>query len=244
MNPEEARKHIILAADVESEEALRQLLTRVGNRVGKIKLGLELICAIGGPRAIEMVRELCPGVEIMFDGKFKDIPTTMGRAAAALAEHNPWSFTMHASASIDGMKAAVDNKGDMLALAVTVLTTMSDGDTRDCYGGNVRTMVDNFAHMAVHAGADGIVCSARDLPILAKYPQMTDKRKVIPGIRPTWADANDQKRTMTPGEAMRLGGPNTYLVIGRPITADHPENPGGPEANVQRIIKEIVEATS
>ncbi len=100
-----------------------------------------------------------------------------------------------------------------------------------------QSKVVQFAHDAKAAGADGIICSPQELELISQVPELKDLLKVTPGIRPEWSEANDQKRTLTPAQAMTLGA--THLVIGRPIS-NPPRGIGSPVDAVKKILEEIV----
>jgi orotidine-5'-phosphate decarboxylase len=130
-------------------------------------------------------------------------------------------FNVHASCGVEAMKAAVANKGMSKVLAVTVLTSLSDEECISVFGKASQQKVLEFANMAKDAGVDGLICSPKEVPLLRSRPELKDLLLVTPGVRPEWAAAGDQKRVMTPGEAIKAG--SDYLVIGRPITKP-PEN--------------------
>lgn len=176
---------------------------------------------------------------IMLDEKFCDIPNTVAGAARAVAKLNIKFFTVHASAGIEAMRRAAENKGGAKLLAVTVLTSLDENDASWIFGRTSEEKVLQFARAAKLAGCDGIVCSARELGLFDGDEEYRNFLKVTPGVRPAWAAAGDQKRVMTPGEAIRAGA--DYLVIGRPIT-EPPKEIGGPAEAVKLIIKEIEEA--
>lgn len=244
----ELRKHLIVAADVSSQNELSSLMARVGRYVGGIKVGLELQTAVGGRMAVSTIRRAFDGGKapgIMYDIKLNDTPTTMARTTEKIADLAPWAFTVHASAGVAGMKAAVANKGGVLMLAVTVLTTMDDRECHYVYGGSIRETVVRFADDALDCGADGLVCSPNELTLLGRHSRFDHLVKVVPNVRPKWAvipgDDQNPERGMTPKEAIIAGGPKTRLVMGRPITGTFPDVNGGPAANVARILQEIEE---
>jgi orotidine-5'-phosphate decarboxylase len=146
-------------------------------------------------------------------------------------------FNVHASCGLDSIKAAADNKGSSLLLVVTVLTSISETESTQIFGAPPHEKVIQFARNAKEAGADGIICSAQELELLAQLPDLRDLLKVTPGIRPSWAEANDQKRILTPAQAMSLGA--THLVIGRPITTP-PRGIGTPVDAAKKILEEIL----
>ena len=222
------KDRIIVALDVDDPRKAIELIETLRDHVGAFKLGLRFLTAslarlatCGGHDLNDFwfgfakIFELTKG-RLMYDGKFDDIPETMAGAAKGLAPIKPLFFTVHASATIDGMMAAVKNKGDSRVLAVTVLTSIEENEAHLDFGSPSKAKVLQFARDAVLAGCDGIVCSPQELVLLAKRPELASLIKVTPGVRPAGADKGDQKRVMTPGEAVRAGA--DCLVIGRPIT--------------------------
>lgn len=270
MQPHE---RIIVALDVSTREELIKAVSEVAPHVGMVKLGLEALMGIGVASALNIVyrysqRSWHP--KVFLDGKFADIPNTVGAATRAVMamsdahiEPNMHGaeigfLNVHASCGRVAMEAAANNKGRAKMLAVTVLTSLSNHECFDVFGSGIAEKVRNFAIDAALSGMDGIVCSPDDLklfdpsngPIVWKGPEPLDLGsfyeltgkllKVTPGVRPAWAAANDQKRVMTPGEAIRAGA--DYLVIGRPILRP-PSEIGSPLEAIKRIVDEIAEAT-
>lgn len=228
-----AKDFIILALDVDSLEKARPLVESLAPHVGCIKIGLELITTVGAPKVIEFVHSL--GGEVFFDGKFDDIPNTVGKASKAVAGLKVKMFNVHASAGIEAMMAAVANKGESLVLAVTVLTSLEENNAHLIFGGPSKAKVLQFARDAKIAGCDGIICSPQELELLGKQKDLKDLLKFTPGVRPLSADKGDQKRVMTPAEAIMHGA--TGLVLGRPIT-DAPS----PVEAAKKIAEEIESA--
>ncbi|MEY4723016.1 MAG: Orotidine 5-phosphate decarboxylase [Candidatus Parcubacteria bacterium] len=230
----EPKDRIIYALDADSHERASPLARMIAPHVGGIKVGLEALSSIGLPQAVSMVSNA--GAAVMVDGKFHDIPNTMRAAVAALVKRRVGMFTVHASAGRAGMAAAAEAKGNALALAVTVLTSMDDADCVSTYHSDVRTKVLRFAQDAKESGMDGIVCSAADLVHLGPFARANRMILATPGIRPASAAQGDQKRIVTPTDAIRLGA--HFLIIGRPITEAREED-GGPAEAVRRIADEI-----
>ena len=242
MTPEQ---RIIVALDVpNSEEALKivRLLYQQGCcfKIGfqfMYVLLAELLHGLAKDRArIQQIFELING-NLFWDGKLNDIPTTVGKASAILRKLEVKMFNVHASAGLAAMKEAVANKSDALALAVTVLTSLEASDCEFIFGElDVAKKVCSFAQSAVAAGMDGIVCSSQQLSALNKYRAFDDLIRVVAGTRSEWAPANDQKRVMTPAQAVNLGA--DYLVIGRQITSP-PKEIGGPAEAFLRTAEEM-----
>jgi len=211
--------------------------------VGMFKFGLEMITSIVTKIAItgditlaRKVKELFILVEgqLFWDGKWADIPNTVGQAALAIQSLNPKLINIHASCGVSAIKEVVKNKGFSQVLGVTVLTSIDPEECFSIFGNKPGIKVVEFAKFLIDAGADGIICSPQELSILDK-PEFKGLLKVVPGIRPLWAAANDQKRIMTPSEAVKVGA--DYLVIGRPITS--PPNGITQLEAVEKIVKEL-----
>lgn len=233
----EIKDRIIVALDVSSLKQAGQLIAELAPYVGCFKIGLELLTAEGGPNVVHFVHE--HGGQIFYDGKFCDIPNTVGNAARAVAGLGVKMFNVHASAGQKAIEAAVANRGASLLFGVSVLTSigkMEDG-TDEClsiFGDVVSAKVKQFARMLANAGADGIICSPKELEVLEDFALL----KITPGVRPKWAAAGDQKRIMTPSEAIKAGA--TALVIGRPITKPPAEI--GTRADAAKKIAEEIAA--
>jgi orotidine-5'-phosphate decarboxylase len=148
-------------------------------------------------------------------------------------------FNVHASCGIEAMMAAVKNKGQSQVLAVTVLTSLEENNAHLIFGSPSKAKVIQFARDAMLAGIDGIICSPQELELLGKQKELAGLRKVTPGVRPEWASVGDQKRIITPGDAILAGA--TELVIGRPITKP-PSEVGAPVDAAKRIAEEIAAA--
>ena len=230
----EAKDKIIVALDVDSLDKAKSLVESLAPHVWCFKIGLELLTAVGAPKVVEFIHSL--GGQVFYDGKFDDIPNTVGGAAKAVAGLNVTMFNVHASAGIEAMMAAVANKGQSFVLAVTVLTSLEENNAHLIFGGPSKAKVLQLARDAKLAGCDGIICSPQELELLGKQKELSGLLKVTPGVRPEWAAAGDQKRIMTPGEAIKSGA--NYLVIGRPITKP-PAEIGTPVDAAKKIAEEI-----
>lgn len=215
-----ARK-IIIALDVNSREEARSVLESLPEaRI--FKVGLELYTA-EGPAMLDLVKEYSK--EVFLDLKLHDIPNTVAGAVRSAVHHGVSMLTIHTSGGREMMKRAVEvaretavkgNKPLPLILGVTILTSLKDSDLEEIgFSSDSRNQVLRLARLAVEAGIEGIVCSPQELEPLRT--SLGEKIKIItPGIRPAWAKVQDQKRIMTPGEAIKKG--SDFLVIGRPIT--------------------------
>jgi len=230
----EAKDRIIVALDVNSLDKVNVLVESLSPYVRCFKVGLELITSIGGPQVVSFVHSL--GGKVFYDGKFDDIPNTIGGATKAVSGLGVEMFNIHASAGIEAMRCAVANKGRSLLLAVTVLTSLEENNAHLIFGAPSKAKVLQLARDAKIARCDGVICSPQELEFLGQQEELNTLLKVTPGVRPKWAAANDQKRIMTPAEAIKAGA--TALVIGRPITSPSAEV-GTPVNAVKKIIEEI-----
>jgi orotidine-5'-phosphate decarboxylase len=205
---------IYVALDTTDLARARHIAERVRRHVGGLKLGLEFFCA-NGLHGIRAMAEL--GLPIFLDLKLHDIPNTVAKAIQALYPLEPAVLTVHAAggrAMMEDAKAAAPSGTKVVA--VTVLTSL-DGDDLAETGvqGETHGQVERLTALAHEAGLDGVVCSGREVAAARKlWPQGFF---VVPGVRPAGGAAGDQKRVITPRQA--LDGGASILVIGRPITA-------------------------
>lgn len=241
-----ARSCITVALDVPTITEADRLVIRLLGKVGGFKLGLELLTSHGHETAR---LALAGGFRLMYDGKFHDIPNTMKGAARNATLLGASTFTVHASAGVKAMRAAVEGVDEAMKdrvgkkrptiLAVTVLTSLDNQDCINIFKVLPKAGVRRFANMAVDAGVTGLVCSPQELAVIQEDEHLRQLYLVIPGTRPSWASTDDQARVMTPAEAIRLGA--NELVIGRPITKP-PASIGSPEAAADALAEEIVGA--
>jgi orotidine-5'-phosphate decarboxylase len=218
---------IIVALDVPSAEQALKLAELVAPAVGAFKIGKELFVS-AGPDIVRRVR--ATGASVFLDLKFHDIPNTVAKAVAAATRLDLQMLTIHTSGGGEMMRAAEKSAQDTakslglaapLVLGVTVLTS-SDANTLAEIGcqTNVGHQVERLAQLAVKSGLRGLVCSPLEIADLRQiFPP--EIQLVTPGIRTGAEKADDQKRTLTPREAIAAGA--SWLVIGRPIYAA--ENP-------------------
>ena len=144
-------------------------------------------------------------------------------------------FNVHASAGLEAVKAAVAQKGNSKVLGVTVLTSLKD-ECVSIFGKEPADAVVQFAFLLKDAGADGIICSPEEVTALRQHPRLDHMLLVVAGVRPLWASNDDQKRVMTPSEAICAGA--DYLVTGRPIRKP-PAEIGTPVEAAKRIADEV-----
>ena len=209
---------IIVALDFPDAASALALVDRLDPALCRLKVGKELFTAAGP----EFVRTLVArGYEVFLDLKFHDIPNTVAAACRAAASLGVWMLNVHASGGRRMMVAAREALADLphppLLIAVTVLTSMSAEDLSEVgVAAAPADQVLRLARLTQACRLDGVVCSAQEAALL-RADLGADFRLVTPGIRPAGADTGDQRRVMTPLEALHAGASD--LVIGRPITA-------------------------
>lgn len=221
MTRDEARKKIIFALDVDSMAEIDKWSALLSGNVGMFKIGKQLFTSLG-PAAVAKVVE--NGGRVFLDLKYHDIPNTVAMATLAAARMGVDLVNLHALGGYEMMTATMEaldkefgGKKRPKVLAVTILTS-STAETLRGVGidRSVPEMVVRLAQLAKKAGIDGVVASPQETPLIREAcgPEFLI---VTPGVRPAFAAVDDQKRIMTPGEAVRQGA--DYLVIGRPIAA-------------------------
>ena len=215
---------IIVAIDKNSETEAYQLSKELIGNIGAIKLGLEYFDTYG-PDGIKKIQSL--GIPIFLDLKIHDIPQTVKKTIDTLSSLRPAILNIHALGGKNMMeyalKAISKNSPETYLIAVTILTSLDDNDLQ-IMGINIPTknLVSNLAKLAKESGLSGVVCSSQEIKMVRETCGKNFKI-IVPGIRPNGSDKNDQKRTMTPKEAISLGA--DHLVIGRPITdSNDPKN--------------------
>ena len=228
----EARDRLIVALDVPSVAAAKAMVDRLSDTVAFYKIGYQLAFAGGLPFAETLIRS---GKSVFLDLKLHDIGNSVAKGVESIARLGATFLTVHAYPQT--MRAAVEGRGDsgLRILAVTVLTSYDDSDLAAAgYDFTVAELVPERAAQARDIGVDGLVCSAEEAAKLRSVvrPGMV---LVTPGIRPVGADADDQKRVLTPTRAIAAGA--DYLVVGRPIL----EAPD-PKAAAAAIVAEIAAA--
>ena len=237
MTREEARKKIIFALDVESMAQAEQWAELLAPHVGMFKIGKQLFTACG-PAVVKAIRER--GGEVFLDLKYHDIPNTVALASLEAARLGVSLFNLHALGGYEMMARTVEalnrefpNGEHSRLLAVTILTSANEVTLREVgIDLPVAEMVVKLALLAKKAGIDGVVASPLEIPLI-RAACGPDFLIVTPGVRPSFASANDQKRVMTPADAVKAGA--DYLVIGRPISAA-PDPIKAAEAIVDEII--------
>ena len=215
---------VVVALDFDNKDDALAFVDKIQPNDCRLKVGKEMFTYFGP----EFVKELTSrGFDVFLDLKFHDIPNTVAKAVTAAAELGVWMVNVHASGGSEMMikaKQALEKYGDNapLLIAVTVLTSMGEEDLLGLgITKSPAEQVMSLAKLTKEAGLDGVVCSAWEAESL-KISLGEDFKLITPGIRPVGATSDDQKRIMTPVEAMAVGV--DYLVIGRPITkAEYPQ---------------------
>lgn len=233
---------LIVALDVDSREKAMDLVRELAGYVGFFKVGMELFYSAGTSIVQEIVNA---GAKVFLDLKLHDIPNTVGRAARVLVRSGAAIINVHAAGGSAMMRAARESareeadrlgKQAPLVVAVTVLTSIDQVvyNREMGFSGEVAERVRAWALLARESGLDGVVCSPREIEPVRESCGPGFKI-ITPGIRPVGAHMGDQRRVMTPGEAVRAGA--SYIVVGRPVTAavDRP-------AAAAAILAEISEA--
>jgi orotidine-5'-phosphate decarboxylase len=220
----EAKDRIILALDVSGYDEAVETVRKFAGHITTFKVGSELFTSTG-PKVIRQVHLM--GKKVFLDLKFHDIPNTVAKTAAAVARLGVFMFNVHALGGFEMMKQAADairkvsleeNIDRPKLIGVTVLTSIDQAVLQDELGINLRmsAQVKHLAGLALKAGLDGVVAAPEDAEGIRNHFGK-DFLIVTPGIRPSWAAPDDQKRMLTPKEALRKGA--DYLVIGRAITS-------------------------
>jgi orotidine-5'-phosphate decarboxylase len=237
MNKDDLKKKIIIALDVKNKEEAVAVVSGLKD-ARTFKVGLELFTA-EGPALFKKLKVLRKG--IFLDLKLHDIPNTVAGAVRSAVRHGVQMMTVHASGGRDMMARAAEAARETaeaekverpLLLGVTILTSLKSAELDEVgMKPDVAEQVLRLAGLAKSAGMDGVVCSPQEIEIIRKE-HGRELLIVTPGIRPAWAAAQDQKRIMTPAEAVQKGA--DYLVIGRPITGA-----ASPQDAFARIVEEL-----
>jgi len=212
---------IIVALDVTSVEAATKIAGELAGSVGAYKVGLELFNSVG-LEIFRALKKVDPAAKIFYDAKFHDIPNTVAGAVRAAIANDVWMVNVHASGGRAMLTAAVKTASEAqvrpLVIAVTILTSLDDSDLKNDLGisRTVRDQVVSLAVLAKETGCDGVVASPHEIEAI-KVACGDEFLVITPGVRPAGANLADQKRVMTPGDAISRGA--DYIVVGRPITA-------------------------
>jgi len=232
---------IIVALDVSTFDAARELMDQLSGQPVAFKVGNQLFTSVG-PDIIKEVKRR--GRTLFLDLKFHDIPNTVARASESATELGVDIFNIHISGGLEMMrdaaqatKARASELGikKPIVLGVTVLTSLNEAIFQGDFdsGRNLQDQIIYMAKLAQRSGLDGVVASPQEIKLIRKVCG-DDFVIVTPGVRPEWASRDDQKRTMTPSEAISAGA--NYVVIGRPI-----RNSPEPAAALERVLQELEE---
>jgi orotidine-5'-phosphate decarboxylase len=224
------RDRLIVALDVSSAAAARKIVAAVGESVSTFKVGMQLYTAEGPG----LVRELvAAGRKVFLDLKYHDIPNTVASAVKEAAGLGVSMLTVHAGGGSKMLRGAVEAAAanpSLIVLAVSVLTSMDEDDLHEIsVQGSVEKQVLSLGKLALDAGCQGLVSSAKEAPALRK--SYGEKFALItPGVRPAGVEHGDQARVVTPAQAVQAGA--SHIVVGRPITG---------AANPQQAAKNIID---
>ena len=234
-----ARDRIALALDVDNDQDALAIVAELRDSVGVFKVGHQLFTAYGP----DIVRRIVGmGGRVFLDLKYHDIPNTVAKASAEAVKLGVSIFNVHSLGGIDMMRAAVESAKETAGkynvpvptlLAVTILTSMDEKSMRKelKITRSLQREVAHLARLAQRAGMHGVVASPQEIKMLRRVVR-GEFVILTPGVRPAWADRDDQKRVMTPGEAVRAGA--DYIVVGRPVLKATDR-----KAAVNKIIEEI-----
>jgi len=243
LNFKAPHEYIFVPLDTPDIRQAIKIATNLEGLIGGIKIGKEFYTALG-PSGVEKIKEI--GLPLFIDLKFHDIPNTVAGAVRSTIHLNPAIINVHAQGGREmltaAVNAAIEESGKIgtskpLVLGVTVLTSMNNQDLKETgVNSTPLTQVKRLAALCQESGLDGVVCSASEIRPLRKICG-NEFKLLTPGIRPIWASRDDQKRIMTPSEAIKQGA--DYLVIGRPIYGAR-----NPVSAAKKIINEIAEVIS
>ncbi|MGI8670321.1 MAG: orotidine-5'-phosphate decarboxylase [Aridibacter sp.] len=233
------KEKIIVALDVPTKNEAKEIIAELRDEVGAFKIGLQLFTSVGASFIREVVDD---GIKLFLDVKFHDIPNTVAKASVEAAKLGVWMFNIHALGGTEMMKTTVvevrefcdkENLQQPKIIGVTILTSLDEKSLEQVgIEKNIQKQVVNLAKLSAECGLDGVVASPQEVKIIRENVAKDDFLIITPGIRLSFATNDDQKRVMTPAEAIQAG--SDYLVIGRPIIkADNRINA------VRQIIDEI-----
>ena len=236
-----AKQRLIFALDVDNLEDARNWVAKLQGQVGVFKIGKQLFTRCG-PEVVRLVQD--GGCDVFLDLKYHDIPNTVAMAGLEAQRLGVRMFNVHALGGFEMMAklvAEIDrvsprgNPDRPILLAVTILTSSTEETLRRVgIDRPIEVMVPKLARLAKDAGMDGVVASPKEVGLI-RDACGDDFLIVTPGVRPTFASQDDQKRVTTPGDALRSGA--DYLVIGRPISAA-----ADPALAADMILQEMQEA--
>lgn len=219
-----SKEKIIVALDVETAREAREIIGELRGAVGAFKIGLQLFTAEGARFVREIVES---GTKVFLDVKYHDIPNTVAKASIEAARLGVWMFNLHALGGGEMMRRTINDVREVCEkenidqpkiIAVTILTSSNQATLSEIGIENeIGAQVLKLAKLTNESGLDGVVASPLETAKIRTEIPNEDFLIVTPGIRPSFTATDDQKRIMTPAEAVAAGA--SYLVIGRPITA-------------------------
>jgi orotidine-5'-phosphate decarboxylase len=222
VTPLAAKDRLVLALDVDDDQEALGIVAELKEAVGMFKVGHQLFTACGPDIVRRIIKR---GGRVFLDLKYHDIPNTVAKASAEAVKLGVSIFNVHALGGLDMMKAAAESANETAGklnlpvpavLAVTILTSMDEKNLRKelKITRSLRREVAHLARLAQRAGMRGVVASPQEIKMLRRAVR-GEFVILTPGVRPAWAEQDDQKRTMTPGEAVSAGA--DYIVVGRPV---------------------------
>jgi orotidine-5'-phosphate decarboxylase len=238
-NTTTSKDRLAIALDVDNDREALGIVAELKDSVGVFKVGLQLFTAYG-PDIVRRITGM--GSRVFLDLKYHDIPNTVAKASAEAVKLGVSIFNVHALGGFDMMKAAAESAKEAAAkfnlpvptvLAVTILTSMDEKSMRKelKITRSLQREVTHLARLAQRAGMHGLVASPLEIKTLRRAVR-GEFVILTPGVRPAWADKDDQKRVMTPGEAVQAGA--DYIVVGRPVLKAHDR-----KAAVEKILEEM-----
>ncbi|MGC1454952.1 MAG: orotidine-5'-phosphate decarboxylase [Nitrospirota bacterium] len=234
-----AKDRLALALDVDNDREALAIVAELKDSVGLFKVGLQLFTAYG-PDIVRRITGM--GGRVFLDLKYHDIPNTVAKASAEAVKLGVSIFNVHSLGGLDMMKAAAESAKETaeklklplpVLLAVTILTSMNEKSMRKelKITRSLRREVAHLARLAQRAGMHGVVASPQEIKTLRRAVR-GEFIILTPGVRPEWADKDDQQRIMTPGEAVKSGA--DYIVVGRPVLKASDRR-----AAVEKILEEM-----
>lgn len=221
---ENQQNNLIVALDVATASDARRLVSMLRGCAGMFKVGMQLFTAAGPDLVREIVRS---GERVFLDLKYHDIPNTVAAAAVEATRLGVSMFNVHATGGTEMMRSTADavlkcadseGLAKPIMLGVTILTSANAATLKDVgFRAEPAELVPRLAALCDLSGMDGVVASAREVALVRSAVTRTDFVVVTPGIRPAGSDSFDQKRVMTPRQALEAGA--DYIVVGRPILA-------------------------
>lgn len=216
------KEKIILALDVPTAKEAREIIAELRDEVGAFKIGLQLYTSAGTSFVREVIED---GIKIFLDVKFHDIPNTVAKASVEVAKLGVWMFNIHALGGAEMLNKTAaevcefcekENLVQPKIIGVTILTSLDEKALEQVgIEKNIHKQVIKLAKLSAECGLDGVVASPKEVKSIREKIPREDFLIVSPGIRPNFADNEDQKRVMTPSAAVQAG--SDFLVIGRPI---------------------------